>query len=262
MPTIEGGDSPSNKFFSALAEGRLSGSWFVFGFDELKIFKDVLDSVVQSSGVFNILIAAGKEVEEFFLEKYKVVEPGINASREIISFLGLSAPQSGRKTVIVSANEASLEAQNALLKATEETEEDTLFIFIGQKESDLIPTLKSRCRILGIPDGNWREKSATKFSEFMNFFGKNSADFQKKIWSKDAFSNQDFFIFLALVCRDGMIRGSGLEIWPEENFSNLKDAAKNLSAILMTNRRCLSGANFRLQAENLIFNKDIFSWKN
>ena len=44
--------------------------------------------------------------------------------------------------------EISIEAQNALLKSVEEHSPTTHFIFVAEKEDDLLPTIRSRCFIV------------------------------------------------------------------------------------------------------------------
>lgn len=69
--------------------------------------------------------------------------------RRLKSFLALSAEAGGRRVVIVdSADEMNLNAANALLKSLEEPPARTIFLLIAHAPGRLLPTIRSRCRVL------------------------------------------------------------------------------------------------------------------
>ncbi len=75
----------------------------------------------------------------------------IDQTRKIGGFLSLTAGEGGWKVVIVDAADAlNNAAANALLKWLEEPPERSLFILIAHNPGALLPTIRSRCRMLGL----------------------------------------------------------------------------------------------------------------
>lgn len=75
--------------------------------------------------------------------------------REIIRALSLRA--GGNRVVLVeNAQRMTPQAQNALLKSLEEPDADTYFILTASSEGGVLPTVRSRCRVLRVPP--WPEK--------------------------------------------------------------------------------------------------------
>ncbi|WP_120501424.1 DNA polymerase III subunit delta' [Roseovarius sp. EL26] len=72
-----------------------------------------------------------------------------DAVRELNQFLQLSAADGGRRVVIIdSADEMNTQAANALLKMLEEPPALTTFLLITHQPARLLPTIRSRCRVL------------------------------------------------------------------------------------------------------------------
>jgi len=80
----------------------------------------------------------------------------IDEVRRLKSFLAHSATQDAWRVVIVDeANELNLNAANALLKSLEEPPPRTVFLLISSAPGRLLPTIRSRCRVLALkPLGN------------------------------------------------------------------------------------------------------------
>ncbi|MFN6951622.1 MAG: DNA polymerase III subunit delta' [Albidovulum sp.] len=73
----------------------------------------------------------------------------VDEVRRLASFLHLSAPDGGRRAVIVDpADEMNTAAANALLKMLEEPPPGVTFLLVGHQPSRLLPTIRSRCREL------------------------------------------------------------------------------------------------------------------
>ena len=73
----------------------------------------------------------------------------IDDIRALSSFFHLSATDGGRRVVIIdAADEMNLNAANALLKMLEEPPERTTLLLICHQPSRLLPTIRSRCRML------------------------------------------------------------------------------------------------------------------
>ncbi len=76
----------------------------------------------------------------------------VDEVRRLKSFLALSAEEGGRRVVIVdSADEMNVNAANALLKSLEEPPPRTIFLLISHAPGRLLPTIRSRCRMLPLP---------------------------------------------------------------------------------------------------------------
>lgn len=72
----------------------------------------------------------------------------IDDTRDLILSFASLKPLGERKYVIVSFSRANENAQNALLKAVEESLGHTVFFFCVEAEGHVLPTLKSRCVIV------------------------------------------------------------------------------------------------------------------
>ncbi|SMX27897.1 DNA polymerase III subunit tau [Pelagimonas phthalicica] len=73
----------------------------------------------------------------------------VNEVRKLGHFFSLSAADGGRRVVIVdSADELNVQAANAILKMLEEPPANTTLILISHQPARLLPTIRSRCRVL------------------------------------------------------------------------------------------------------------------
>lgn len=71
--------------------------------------------------------------------------------RRVRGFLSLSAEANGWRVVIVdSADDMNANAANALLKALEEPPNRTVFLVLSAAPGKLLPTIRSRCRVLAL----------------------------------------------------------------------------------------------------------------
>ena len=69
--------------------------------------------------------------------------------RVLRNFFGLSAAEGGRRVVIVdAADEMNPNAANAILKLLEEPPEGAVLLLVAHQPSRLLPTIRSRCRVL------------------------------------------------------------------------------------------------------------------
>lgn len=74
---------------------------------------------------------------------------GVDAVRSLIARMSLSAADGGRRAVIVdAADEMNPQAANALLKLLEEPPVRTTLFLVAHRPSALLPTIRSRCRVL------------------------------------------------------------------------------------------------------------------
>jgi DNA polymerase-3 subunit delta' len=73
----------------------------------------------------------------------------IGQIRELKRMLTLSAPQAGRRVVIISeAHEMTTEASNAFLKTLEEPHQDVTLILLSSQPERVLPTISSRCQVV------------------------------------------------------------------------------------------------------------------
>nr|WP_236638303.1 hypothetical protein [Mangrovicoccus ximenensis] len=76
----------------------------------------------------------------------------VDAVRALKRFLSMSAADGGARVVIVdAADEMNTSAANALLKLLEEPPKDTVLILVSHQPGRLLPTIRSRCRVLRLP---------------------------------------------------------------------------------------------------------------
>jgi DNA polymerase-3 subunit delta' len=75
----------------------------------------------------------------------------IDEVRRLRSFLNHRAAEAGWRVVIVDeADELNVNAANALLKSLEEPPARTVFVLISSAPGNLLPTIRSRCRVLSL----------------------------------------------------------------------------------------------------------------
>jgi DNA polymerase-3 subunit delta' len=89
----------------------------------------------------------------------------VDEVRRLRSFLALRAAGDGWRVVIVDeANELNVNAANALLKSLEEPPVRTVFLLVSSAPGQLVPTIRSRCRMLTLPplDDKDLRKAATQ----------------------------------------------------------------------------------------------------
>lgn len=168
------------RFLDAFNAGRLHHAWLITGpegvgkatlawriarflvttpDDEAGLFgeapkPDTLDSDPENPVVRRM--AAGAEPRFFLLrrawdEKAKRLraEITVDETRRLKSFFGLSAPDGGRRVVIVDAvDEMNINAANAFLKVLEEPPDATTILMVSHQPARLLPTIRSRCRAL------------------------------------------------------------------------------------------------------------------
>ena len=73
----------------------------------------------------------------------------IDDVREVRDFTGLTAAEDGYRVVLIDgAEDMNRNAENALLKALEEPPKRTIFLLVSHAPGRLLPTTRSRCRLL------------------------------------------------------------------------------------------------------------------
>lgn len=75
----------------------------------------------------------------------------VDEVRRLRTFLGHRAAGDGWRVVIVDeANELNVNAANALLKSLEEPPARTVFLLLSSAPGELVPTIRSRCRMMAL----------------------------------------------------------------------------------------------------------------
>ena len=83
----------------------------------------------------------------------KLLQIKIDAVREILEPLTQSSVRGGRRVVLINpAENMNVQAANALLKMLEEPPEAVIFLLVSHNRDRLLPTIKSRCRQLLLPN--------------------------------------------------------------------------------------------------------------
>lgn len=83
-------------------------------------------------------------------DKEKTVK--VDAVRAVLSQLATFPPEDGNRVVLLFDMDAfTPQAQNALLKAVEEPDDHTYFLLTAVSEQAVLPTIRSRCRVLRVP---------------------------------------------------------------------------------------------------------------
>jgi DNA polymerase-3 subunit delta' len=179
--TLFGHEAAQDRFLDAFNSGRLHHAWLITGPPGIgkatlawRLARFLLTMPVEAdAGLFGdpapattldpqpdtallSRMAALSEPGLFLLrrgvdEKTKKLRSVITVDevRALKGFFALSRPDGGRRVVIIdAADEMNTNAANALLKQLEEPPKDTVFLLISHMPARLLPTIRSRCRVL------------------------------------------------------------------------------------------------------------------
>ncbi len=85
----------------------------------------------------------------------------VNQIRALADFVSLTSHQNGRRVILVApAEQLNLNAANGLLKMLEEPPGQTIFLLVTNQLSRILPTVRSRCRLMRMPMPDSVEASA------------------------------------------------------------------------------------------------------
>lgn len=84
------------------------------------------------------------------------LNPEPNTLRYLLDHIGYTSGSNRKFGVIHEADRMNTEAQNALLKTLEEPPEETTMILTTANPAALLPTTRSRCQLLSLPDNKFR----------------------------------------------------------------------------------------------------------
>ncbi len=116
---------------------------------------------------------------------------GIQQAKKIIEHLSFKPLKAEGKAVVVeSAQNLTVEAQNALLKTLEEPPEQALIILAAEDENNLLPTILSRCQLININQARGTDnlsEDEDQVEQFIKMDVTGRFDFIEKLEDKEAF---------------------------------------------------------------------------
>jgi DNA polymerase-3 subunit delta' len=129
------------------------------------------EALSESSGELKVKEGTGNKnkLSSTKLNKKPSKQISVAQIRSLGDVINLSSHRSGYKIVLIHPAETmNVAAANALLKNLEEPPPQTLFILVTHRPHDLLPTIRSRCRPIGMPVPdlslaiNWLEQQGIK----------------------------------------------------------------------------------------------------
>ncbi|HVQ08749.1 MAG TPA: DNA polymerase III subunit delta' [Allosphingosinicella sp.] len=173
MTPLHGHDNAIAAFRAALDQGRLHHAWLLAGPEGVgkALFADKAALLMLAQGAGPVdeqgldlpddhptarLVAAGSHPDVMRLERL-TKESGTELARSISvdqvrglqRLFATTASMSPRRAVVIDAiDDLERNAANALLKNLEEPPPDTLFLLVSHSPERLLPTIRSRCRLL------------------------------------------------------------------------------------------------------------------
>lgn len=161
MPTLIGHEAAQRIFLEALERGRLHHAWLLAGPKGIgkRCFADQMARrlLADPSGVqdSDALLDAGSHPDH-----RELVPPAegkgsatgsiiVEQVRAVTEFLhSFPAIAAWRVLIVDSVDDMNVNAANAFLKELEEPREQTIFLLVSHSPARLLPTIRSRCRIL------------------------------------------------------------------------------------------------------------------
>lgn len=169
-----GQESAEQEFLSALQSGRMPHAWLIAGRSGIgkatlafRFARFLLAgssarghslAIPDSNAVFR-RIASGGHADLLTVERQYDEDKGrqrkeiaVDDVRRIAPFLRLTAAEGGWRVVVLDGADGMNRAgQNAVLKILEEPPKGALLLLVTERPSALLPTIRSRCRLLTLP---------------------------------------------------------------------------------------------------------------
>lgn len=164
----------------------------------------------------------------------------IEEIRELIKLISL-----GVSVIITQAQNLTPEAQNALLKTLEEPPENVTIILLAEKESQLLPTVVSRCVISHLSNLSGLDSLKSTSQEQEIFSWMEDGNIQEGFaWAEKAAKDRKETISLL----------QKLQIIGHKKLLSGAIKAKKLEQIIQTQKFLEANVNTRLALENLFLN--------
>jgi len=241
-------------FDEVIKNNKIDGAWLFLGIDLEKSFNFTFRLAQKLTTFEYIYIMADSDVlDEQIKEKFRVFDLGIKQVQEIQKMLYLLS-ESKKVLLIKEIEKMSFEAQNALLKITEEPPQNTIFFFLSNDENKILPTIMSRVRLIKIPilpqDDFYRQRIDEKMQQLL------LSNNPLKIYNEEfaQMNPVEFLENFAVLLRDQIFNTFEIRDYKFTNvkgYSNyeiLKKTLKALEGIKYAN------LNPRLQIENILLN--------
>lgn len=186
-------------------------------------------------------------VEENNIPSYNIISFSenlkISDAREIVKALNFTT-NAGRKRLVLINKDPNTEAQNALLKTLEELDQDTDFIFAGDKE--LLSTVISRCQVIKLTEDQGNAVSVNK--EIMGVM-KDGETGEKLLAIENLFTDKNEKVLESLILQ---LRAQILGQIISDKFVNI--AEYKIFKLLNSNAHLSASNNLnpRLQLEKIL----------
>lgn len=179
----------------------------------------------------------------------------ISQIRDLQSMIMSKAGEGQAKVaVLIDAHRMREESQNCLLKTLEEPPQDTLLLLLTNRVQDLLPTVRSRCRILDLGDGGPRP-AQTDLDLAADVIQAIREGGYRALFEKAAFvdgsrrkSLPDFLGAMEYLLRDGMVESMG---GPDGSGASGADYIEALSRVWRAGYLLERNVNPLLILENL-----------
>ncbi len=179
--------TPKEQILQTIKKGKITGSWLIsgsYGVGKKTFARKLAAFLLTGDWEANVenhpnlkwiehsltedakkeiqkMILAGKSVEENAKTTAKKKEITVDDIRNGLKFLSLKAGENEYRILIVSpADDMNPNAANALLKVLEEPYPRSILLLISQNSGKLLPTIRSRCRQITIPNMGFEEELA------------------------------------------------------------------------------------------------------
>ena len=139
---------------------------------------------------------------------------------------------------IKSIDEATIEAQNAFLKALEEPQDNLYYVLSATSSKKVLPTILSRCQVIRVKSKKLKVESE-KVSEFLRLKTPEKLLFVDSIKKREEAVN--FLDELISSWHQDLVKGNGDWV---KNAQNLKKAVKVLNALYANGNVLLQLTNF------------------
>lgn len=242
-------------FQKIIDKNLLDGSWLFLGLNEGEKLESVLKISRANSTLRDVLIISDPaRLQPEILDNFPILNPSIDSIRQAIRFLYLTGDN--KKFLIINrAEDLEIEAQNALLKVTEEPPKNAVLFFLVRNENCILPTLCSRLKKFDVHLAKSKDYFRGIISEAaLKFCGdpKNNFSLIKNYFLQND-DGEKFLNDLILLWRDQVFNAQGLN---DLKISNLPGNMnwRVLPVVFKTLKRLKDyNINPRLQIENLIF---------
>ncbi len=167
---------------------------------------------------------------------------GIGEARKIKDHFSLKPYSAkGRTVIIEDASVMTIEAQNALLKTLEEPPEEAILILGAPSDSNLLPTILSRCQIIRITNNELRITNYADIEKLLNASIEDRFEYIEKLKDK-----KEFLHYLVYIFREAMVNhNSPIHNTIVEHIGSTSDIKNFLKELLQAEQWAKQNVNIR-----------------